>query len=67
MAQFNGKEITEWISTSIAKAVLEAIENVRLDNLERIILAPNKEEACGRVKGVKDIQDLIQKLREEGV
>lgn len=67
MAQFNGKEVTEWFATSIGKAVLNVIEELRKENLERIMLAPDKHGACGRVKGVKDVQDLIFKLKEEGV
>ena len=57
----------EWLDLNATKAFLYRLEQMRLGRLEAIIVNPNREEACGIVKGITLVKSLIESAKEEGL
>lgn len=57
----------EWLELNATKAFLYRLEEIRREKLEAIIVNPNREEACGIVKGIVLVKSLIESAKEEGL
>lgn len=57
-------EVKEWLEHPVTRQLINRIEAERLFTLESILLTDNKDEACGKVKGITEIMNLIIGLEE---
>jgi hypothetical protein len=57
-------EVKEWREGYVTKKLLDRIAVDRMDALETMVNAENKDDACGIVKGITQIYNLIYGLEE---
>lgn len=54
----------EWLELITTREFLLELELLRINRLESIIVNPNREEACGIVKGIALVKSLIESAKE---
>lgn len=57
----------DWLELNVTKAFKAELDMLEIEKLRGIIVNPNREEACGIVKGITLVKSLLESAKEDGV